>query len=354
VKLNITFFAMALAVLPAAGARAATDAADGTLLSSEPCPPNPVASYEDYWAETRRDLDEETLAAAEEGIAMPPVDDALLRTAIENPEEVTEHLAYAGFECREIRYASSGLVIAGYLWKPIDTIGKRLPLVIVNRGGNSDFGPMTAWRHWGWHDFLRAGYVVLASQYRGGPGSEGQDEYGGGDLDDVRALIPLAGSLGYVDTDNVFAFGGSRGGMMTYMLARGDSPLRAFAIRAGLADLSQAVEDRPAMGSHVFARLMPDYADTEIALARRSATRWAHEITVPGILFHGSDDWRADAQGSLQVAEGMMRAGTQVELHLYAGDTHSMTLNRTDMMRHAIRFFDRYRVAARPTPPTRK
>jgi len=34
------------------------------------------------------------------------------------------------------------------------------------------------------------------------------DEFGGDDIDDVRALIPLAERLGYVDMDNVFAFGG--------------------------------------------------------------------------------------------------------------------------------------------------
>ena len=89
---------------------------------------------------------------------------------------------------------------------------------------------------------------------------------------------------------------------------------------------------------------MPDYAAGEdAALERRSAARWAEEIAVPTILFHGSNDWRLDSQDSLDVAAGLSRAGTPYELHLYAGDTHSIDLNGADMMRHALAFFERYR-----------
>jgi dipeptidyl aminopeptidase/acylaminoacyl peptidase len=334
----------AIALATASSAAAATDSADGTLISSEPCPASPIRDYDSYLAWLGERLAEEEALAREEGISFTAPTETALRARIESAEAVAEHLDYAGFECRVIRYASGGLEIAGLLWKPADTAGKRLPLIVANRGGNSDFGPMSAWAYWGWHEALKAGYVVLASQYRGGPGSEGRDEFGGRDLDDVRALLPLARSLGYVDMDNVFLFGGSRGGMQSYMLARSGFPARAMAIRAGLADLFRGAADRPQLERDNWSVLMPDYAaGRDTALERRSAARWTDEIAVPTILFHGSNDWRLATQDSLDVAAGLKRAGTPYELHLYDSDTHGIDLNQADMLAHTLAFFERYR-----------
>ncbi len=323
--------------------QASTNAKDGTLLSSEPCPHRDTVRHADYVAAIRRDLDQERKRAAEEHIVMPAISEARLQAALATPAEFAEHIAYAGFECRKISYASGGLVIAGLIWKPIDTTGKSFPLLIANRGGNRDFGTMSPWLYWGWHDFLKAGYVVLASQYRGAPGSEGQDGFGGADLDDVWSLLPLARRLGYVDMRNIFMFGGSRGGMESYMLARSGFPLRAMAIRAGSADEHRELSERPDM-EDVYKELVPEYRiDPKAALDRRSAALWANEIKVPTIIFHGTDDWRVDPQDALDVARGLTAAHTPYELHVYEGDTHAMTLNEHDMIARTLAFFERYK-----------
>jgi len=338
---RIVIALLALSAPIAAGA--ATDAPDGTLLSSEACPSNPVRSHAEYLQAVRTELDKEAIAAREEGLHMPPISDERLRASLPGRREVEEHLAYRGFECRVITYASGGLEIAGLLWKPKDTRGQPRPLLIALRGGNNTFGPMEPWRYWGWHEYLKAGYVVLATQYRGGPGSEGRDGYGSpGDLADVRNLVPLARSLGYVDTSQVFMHGGSRGGMQTYMLARSGFPLKAIAIRAGSGDLRNT-DRRPDL-LNMQKALMTDFpADGEAAIDRRSAVLWAHEIKVPAIIFHGTDDWRVSVDQSLDVAKGLRRARTPFEMHLYEGDTHAMDLNQADMTRRTIAFFDRYR-----------
>ena len=94
--------------------------------------------------------------------------------------------AHAGFESRQVRYLSDGLEINGFIYKPVNTAGRLLPIVIMNRDGSRDFG---TWTPWGFsksaYRFAQAGFVVLASQYRGGGSSQGQDEYGGADVNDV-------------------------------------------------------------------------------------------------------------------------------------------------------------------------
>lgn len=324
-----------LAIAPASAAPV-----DGTLVSDQPCAANPVRSYDAYVAAERAFLDEERELGEAEGRRMPPVSDAQLRAALDSPAAVADHLAYAGFACRAIVYYSGGLRIAGFLWRPLAPAGRRLPLVIVNRGGNADFGAMEPWRDWGFHDFLTAGYVVLASQYRGGPGSEGSDEFGGHDVDDVAALLPLARRLGYIDTYRIFVFGGSRGGMESYLLARRGVPIRAMAIRAGVSDLFSAAAARPAFEWLALAPRIPGYAASRDALlAERSAVRWAGEIAPPVILFQGGGDWRVDPRDTLAMATALQTAGRTVELHLYEGDDHALTLNRHDMTARTLAFF---------------
>jgi dipeptidyl aminopeptidase/acylaminoacyl peptidase len=341
-QMRSIILALLLLGLPAA-VKAGTEAPDGTLLSSAPCPANPVKSYRDYLAAVRADLAQEAKEARAEGITMPPISEERLLSSLPPRAAVEQRLAYRGFECHAITYASGGLKIAGLLWKPKVTRGQRLPLLIALRGGRSTYGAMEPWRYFGWHDFLKAGYVVLSTQYRGGPGSEGEDGFGSsGDLDDVRNLVPLAASLGYVDTSRVYMHGGSRGGMQAYMLARSRFPVKAMAIRAGLANLRESWKARPLLRSA--SEMMTDYAsDPEAAVDRRSASLWAHEIKVPSIIFHGSDDWRTRVADPLEVSAGLLKSRTPFELHLYQGDTHSMTLNESDMIARTLAFFARHR-----------
>ncbi|HVN31382.1 MAG TPA: hypothetical protein VMT45_05310, partial [Thermoanaerobaculaceae bacterium] len=93
-----------------------------------------------------------------------------------------------------LTYWSDGLRVKGFLGRP--TKGTGVPAIIFNRGGHGEFGEL-----WGQHliAFVEAGFVAVGSQYRGACGSEGFDEFGGADVDDVVNLIPLLKGLPYVD-----------------------------------------------------------------------------------------------------------------------------------------------------------
>src|SRR5438045_423372 len=137
------------------------------------------------------------------------------------------------------------------------------------------------------HRFAAEGFVVLASQYRGYDGGEGQDEVGGADLDDVLNLIPLARALGYVDMERVFMFGFSRGAQMTLQSIRRGAPLRAAVVVGAPTDVELSFRENPAIRD--LART--NWAGGEARLAEniesRSAVRWADKLTVPLLIFQG-------------------------------------------------------------------
>ena len=224
-----------------------------------------------------------------------------------------------------IAYISDGLRVNGYLAMP-----RRqgvFPSVIYNRGGNSTLnvwtdeaaiaalGKVASW-----------GYVVVASQYRGAGGSEGRDEYGGADVDDVLNLIPVLESLPNVDKSRIGMYGASRGGMMTYLaLARTDR-IRAAVVLSGMSDLFENRNARPEMAG-VFERYMPDYpANAAEALRRRSAIRWVDALpsTVPLLLIHGTADWRVSPSEAFDLARALAATEHPVRFLLYEGGSHGV------------------------------
>jgi dipeptidyl aminopeptidase/acylaminoacyl peptidase len=90
-------------------------------------------------------------------------------------------------------YESDGLKVCGYMAAPRRS--GPLPCIIENRGGNRDFGAWTDTNALRLASLADASYFMIASNYRGSPGSEGRDEFGGADVNDVLNLLPLIDSL---------------------------------------------------------------------------------------------------------------------------------------------------------------
>ena len=135
--------------------------------------------------------------------------------------------------------------ISGFIYKPKNTTGKKVPAVIWNHGMIEDESKIGIENYDDIYDMYRIaseGFVVIASQYRGIDGSEGNDEVGGADLDDVMNLFPLARSLGYVDMDRVFMWGLSRGGLMTLQAMRRGAPIKAAVIVGAPTDTVEALK----------------------------------------------------------------------------------------------------------------
>lgn len=254
-------------------------------------------------------------------------------------------------ELHAIAYESDGLKVRGFVAAPRTAAGP-LPCLIVNRGGHEQ-APITEVTAFGWLAKMADwGYVVIASNYRGSPGSEGSDEFGGADIADVLNLLPVLESIPRADATRIGLYGVSRGGMMTYLaLARSDA-FSAAIVHSGAADLSELLRQRPEMG-HIMARLIPDFAEhPEDALRARSAAQWADELdpTVPILLLHGAEDWRVAPQDALGMAQALLNAEHPFRFVLLEGEGHSLAGHRDEVGAATRTWLDRYVRDQSPAP----
>jgi dipeptidyl aminopeptidase/acylaminoacyl peptidase len=258
----------------------------------------------------------------------------------------TYETAQATLDCRFVRYESDGLQVGAYLVAPKRAPGTRLPVLIVNRGGNAAFGQFVfATAMLNLFPYAEQGFLVLASNYRGAdpgdPARYGEDEFGGADVRDVERLLALVDRLPQADPDNIFMLGASRGVMMSYLVARHSDRIRAIASINGQVDLEAELAFRPEM-ERVYAERIPQYATRKReALAERSVLRWAEELPhdVPILLLHGGADDRVDPANGPRLKARLDALGHPSKLITYADDDHFLSRHREQAKAEIVAWF---------------
>ncbi len=236
-------------------------------------------------------------------------------------------------------YASDGLRVVGFVVLPAAP-GPH-PVIIYLRGGNRDFGRIEAATLLNLAWLADHGFVVLATQYRGADGGEGADQFGGDDVNDVLALVPLARSLAQADLSRLHVLGGSRGAMEGLIAIRRGLPARAAAFRGGVYDLAATLQLRPDLGQ-VWGELIPGFAtDRAGVLAQRSAVGWAGDIRIPTLLLHGRQDWRSPLADAEAFAAALAAAGTSHKLVVYEDEEHQLALHREAWLGEVVAWFKR-------------
>jgi dipeptidyl aminopeptidase/acylaminoacyl peptidase len=167
-------------------------------------------------------------------------------------------------------------------------------------------------------------------------GGQGQDQFGGDDVNDVVNLIPLLKSLPEVDPNRIGIVGGSRGGMMAYMTLRkqtlaGTNDIKVAVIVSGCADLFFAAKNQPDMLISVFIPLIggtPEQLPKEYEA--RSAVYWANDINVPILIQHGDQDIHVYIDEANKMAEELKKYGKTYKYIVYPGRGHDLDVTGRD------------------------
>ena len=245
------------------------------------------------------------------------------------------------FVLERVRYRSDGLSVIAYVYRPARNDLAPRPAIIYSRGSfiAGDLAPVLAPM---FHRLALEGFTVVAPQYRGSDGGEGKDEMGGADVNDVLNAVRLAASLRGVDSSQLFLYGESRGGMMTYQAIRAHAPIKAAAVVGAFTDLDSLLARDP-RSRGAAAKIWPDYASRSAEIAtKRSADRWARELTVPLLILHGGADPQVPPSQALRLALKLDELGRAYELHVVAGGSHTLFARAAERDAAVATWFRRY------------
>jgi dipeptidyl aminopeptidase/acylaminoacyl peptidase len=230
---------------------------------------------------------------------------------------------YESLDVHKYKYLSDGLAIAGYLWTP-KNMHHSLPLTIWNRGGTGEYGsigervgtPYTSFAC----ELAKLNSVVIGSEYRGGVDSEGHDEHGGTDLNDVVTLKALADSLPFVATKQALVAGVSRGGMMSYQLATKADWVKGVISLSGTTDLISSAEEDPGM-KNVY---LKSFGGSKDEMKKRSAVHFYNEIPkdLPILVLHGTKDERVSVEQVRTLHTLLKESDHTVEYHEFPEGNH--------------------------------
>jgi dienelactone hydrolase len=245
-------------------------------------------------------------------------------------------------DCFRITYSSDGLRVVGYLVKPRGEAARQYPIIIFNRGGFLERGKIDSWNIVDFEQLSAEGFVVLASQYRGNDGGEGHEELGGADLDDVTNLFRVARALPYADMRNVFMYGLSRGGMMTFLEMKRGVTVNAAVVVGAVYDAEAFQQRAPGIFEEA-AKLIPEYPSKKSSAVReRSVMNWPEKVNAPLLILHGGDDDEVPATEALAFATKLSNLKKPYQLVVYANDIHEVANNRRDRDARIIAWFKRY------------
>lgn len=239
----------------------------------------------------------------------------------------TEAFSSETVDLYRINYKSDGLNIEGFIAKPAQiNTNTKLPAIIFCRGGNKDFGTITE-NSYKYFNFLASqGYVVLASQLRGNKFSEGIDEFGGKDVNDILKLISIAKELNFVEAKNIHILGYSRGGMNAYQVSKLTDNINSIAVVGAPTNLFKGAKFRNEMYHKVMKPLIGDSIQFREEYIKRSSVFWHDKINEPILILHGSNDSRVVVDEAQQIIDSLIVSNKQdFKFEIFEGGNHGLS-----------------------------
>jgi dipeptidyl aminopeptidase/acylaminoacyl peptidase len=259
----------------------------------------------------------------------------------------------------QVRYtARDGLQVPAMLTIPLQSEGKKLPMVVMVHGG-----PYLRGSQWGWSpdvQFLASrGYMVLAPEFRGSTGfgqkhfRAGWKQWGLKMQDDIADGVKWAVEKGYADPQRVCILGGSYGGYATLMGLVNDPGLfRCGVDFAGVTDIRLMYTGHWLYISDIseeakrysMPEMIGDLEKDAEQLKATSPIEQAHRITRPLLLAYGGQDWRVPLVHGTRFRDAVRKVNQDVEWIEYPEEGHGWNdpKNRIDFWTRVEAFLQRH------------
>lgn len=275
-----------------------------------------------------RSLKIATLYALEDGVDFKEITHEVLSSNL-TEESIKQLAAATGRRFFLFNYPSDRLKVKGVISFVLNPTGRNL--LVFLRGGNRTFGLRNpADRFTCMRD-----YTVIATTYRGAV-SEGADEFGGQDVNDVKHLIDYLPVLEQrlnlqFSPKNVFMLGRSRGGMELF-LALGRFPALQHRITkivslSGCLDMRECISDRDDMRQMFIEDfgLIPGVNEEEwISLRDPLLTVPKIRKDLPILILQGTEDIRVGLKEGYKMIEKLKENGNSFSYVEVPGGDHCL------------------------------
>jgi dipeptidyl aminopeptidase/acylaminoacyl peptidase len=236
-------------------------------------------------------------------------------------------------EPTEFTFEQGGRDIHTVVYPPVGGFpdaSNSVPLLVHPHGGP------TAFDDFGWdyrsQYFAALGYAVAMPNYRGSDGygrdhrNANDDDWGGGDLDDViECGDATAAAFDAVDGNRVGIFGGSGGGLMTVNALGNSDRFDAGAAFYGVYDYETFIDDTDDIGWQLMKRELGDLSTDLENYREASPIRHVPDIEDPVLVLHGEEDARVPMSQSEQLCDELEKHGKRHELQRYDGEPHGFS-----------------------------
>jgi len=238
---------------------------------------------------------------------------------------------YENTVVEKMTYLSDGLKIKGYIAYPNKNKGKKFHCIIWNRGGYENKGAIDKFTARGIYGQMASwGYVVFASQYRGNAGSEGKEELGGSDVNDILNLIPLADELPFADKNNWGIEGWSRGGMMTYLALLKNPNFKCGVLIGAISNFRSYAESNSNINS-IYKKIIGE-KDFGKKLDERTIINFVDKLPkIPYLLMHGGNDETVPALQTIEMAKKFYELNITYRLVLFEEGDHYLKKHRKEV-----------------------
>jgi len=283
----------------------------------------------------------------------PEIHAAALHTALQderpltaaNPQLRTRSLG----RTRILRWRSAdGLEIEGLLLLPPNyRRGRRVPLIAAPHGG-----PAGA-RGCGFYATDQAmaarGYAVLLPNFRGSSGygqaflSANDDDFGGGDFQDVMAGVDTVIERGIAHPEKLAILGYSYGGYMTSWAIGQTRRFKAAVVGAGVTSLQSF------FGTSDIQWFTRGYQhgnpwQNPTSYAAQSPMTYVGQVRTPTLIYHGDEDRRVPMEQSEQLYVSLREQGVPTQFVRYPREGHGLTeyWHRRDSLERTLAWLDRW------------
>ena len=245
---------------------------------------------------------------------------------------IKESKKYKNLEIISIMYKSDNLKIHGYILKHKNCT-KKLPVIMYCRGGNNHPIENNSYNTKPGEYYSRVPnlcelvnnnkIIIFASNYRGSVCSEGVDEFGGKDVNDVINLYPIIKKYKYSNEKQIGIYAISRGCMTALITHKLVNWIKCLVLIGGNYDLLRCKTFRPDM----YKFLTKIFKFSKKDLQDRSAINWVNKLpkTSPILLLHGTSDWQVSVESSLELGIKLYKHKIPYKLIVYPGQDHGLS-----------------------------